>query len=180
MIRNLRDVFVTIPRVGAGHRRSLGEDGVSTIRTRAPSVAGRDRCLAGAVKATNPDFRYQMTASSGILRCGMVPWDGTLVKWPVTREDCHRAGRPDRSALYVFRQRPELSYRRRFHRVVVSAAHARMSDSRKRASVLAVRRRNHMDLLDVGANTGSGEVETRLDRSQQAVAENRFLPRSTG
>jgi hypothetical protein len=63
MIRNLRDVF--------------GENDPARRRAAIGAIRGRDAIdrIAGAVKATHPDFRYQVTAApQEYCDAGMVPW----------------------------------------------------------------------------------------------------------
>jgi len=78
MIRNLRDVFGENDpaRRRAAIDELWAEDGVFYDPNKG-AIRGRDAIdrIAGAVKATHPDFRYQMTAApQEYCDAGMVPW----------------------------------------------------------------------------------------------------------
>jgi hypothetical protein len=78
LIRNLHDVFGENDPV---RRRAAideiwNEDGVFYDPTKG-AIRGRDEIdrIAGAIKATHPDFRYQVIAEPQELgNAGMVPW----------------------------------------------------------------------------------------------------------
>jgi hypothetical protein len=78
MIRNLRDVFgENDPALRRAAIDELwAEDGVFYDPNKG-AIRGRDAIdrIAGAVKATHPDFRYQVTAApQEYCDAGMVPW----------------------------------------------------------------------------------------------------------
>jgi SnoaL-like domain len=78
LIRNLRDVFGENDpaRRRAAIDELWAEDGVFYDPSKG-AIRGRDEIdrVAGAVKATHPDFRYQVTAApQEYCDAGMVPW----------------------------------------------------------------------------------------------------------
>ncbi len=78
LIRNLRDVFGENDpaRRRAAIDELWAEDGVFYDPSKG-AIRGRDEIdrIAGAVKATHPDFRYQVTAApQEYCDAGMVPW----------------------------------------------------------------------------------------------------------
>jgi hypothetical protein len=78
MIRNLRDVFGENDpaRRRAAIDELWAEDGVFYDPSKG-AIRGREAIdrIAGAVKATHPDFRYQVTAApQEYCDAGMVPW----------------------------------------------------------------------------------------------------------
>src|SRR6202162_5775467 len=78
LIRNLRDVFGESDpaRRRAAIDELWAEDGVFYDPSKG-AIRGRDEIdrVAGAVKATHPDFRYQVTAApQEYCDGGMVPW----------------------------------------------------------------------------------------------------------
>jgi hypothetical protein len=78
IIRNLRDVFGENDpaRRRAAIDELWAEDGVFYDPSKG-AIRGRDEIdrVAGAVKATHPDFRYQVTAApQEYCDAGMVPW----------------------------------------------------------------------------------------------------------
>jgi SnoaL-like domain len=78
LIRNLRDVFGENDpaRRRAAINELWAEDGVFYDPSKG-AIRGRDAIdrIAGAVKATHPDFRYQVTAApQEYCDAGMVPW----------------------------------------------------------------------------------------------------------
>ena len=135
LIRNLRDVFGE--NDPARRRAALdelwAEDGVFYDPSKG-AIRGREAIdrIAGAVKATHPDFRYQVTAApQEYCDAGMVPWiSGRPGEVPAYSGRDFLIARDGRiAALYMFFYKlPRAGVIGRGHRMMVRlSAMARMS-----------------------------------------------------
>ena len=126
LIRNLRDVFGENDpaRRRAAIDELWAEDGVFYDPNKG-AIRGRDAIdrMAGAVKATHPDFRYQLTAApQEYCDAGMVPWiSGRPGEVPAYSGRDFVIARDGRIvALYMFFDKLPRVYRAQYHKCLAN------------------------------------------------------------